>query len=135
MKLTAQQVFEATPVIATIIREQRPMPQKGSYRLARMYKALQPEFATIAERRDALIVAYDHKIKVKDAQGNDTDQEVNSVPDDKAAEFQAAWKQIADEEIEVPVEPVPLAQLDLGDATAGAIRADELVLLGPLVAE
>lgn len=135
MKLTAQHVFDAAPIVAQIIREQRPMPQKGSYRLARLHKALAAEYATVCERRDALIVAYDHKVKVKDAAGNDTDQEISSVPADKAAEFFAAWKEIADEEIEVNVEPIPLVYIDLGDETAGSIRANELITLGELVCE
>lgn len=135
MKLTAQQIFDATPVIATIIREQRPMPQKGAYRLARMYQKLKPEYDTINQRRDALILPYDFKVKLKDAEGKETGAEANGVPADKDAEFQAAWKQIADEEIEVPVEPIPLAQLDLGDDTKCAVRADELVTLFVLVAE
>lgn len=124
MKLKVQHVFDATLLVSQIIRERRPMPQKGSYRLARMHAKLQPEFDTIANQRDALITAYDHKAP---------EAEAFSVPDDKLAEFQEAWKKVADEEIEVAVEPIPLVYLDLGDSVVGSISASELIVLGDLV--
>jgi hypothetical protein len=57
------------------------------------------------------------------------------VPPDKAAEFAEAWKEIGDEEIEVDVQPISLACLDLGDSADGSILAHELVTLGDLVKE
>lgn len=137
MKLKVQQVFDATLVLARIINEGRPMPQKGKYRMARMHAKLLPEWTPINAQRDALITAYDHHPVVKDAAGNDTGvlSDQFAVPADKAEEFNAAWKAICDEEIEVEVEPIPLAQLDLGDSIDGAITANELVTLGDLVRE
>lgn len=125
MKLKVQHVFEATLVVARIINENRPMPQRGKFRLARLHAKLLPEFTTIAARRDEMITAYDHL--------GETLQP--TVPDDKLSEFAAAWTEIGDEEIEVDVEPVPLGCLDLGDAADGAIQANELVTLGDLVTE
>lgn len=124
MKLTAQQVFDATLVVAQIIRENRPMPQKGLYRLARLHAKLAPEFKPISERRDAMIEAYEHR-----EEGADT----FSVPLDKMPEFNAAWAEIAGDEIEVDVQPVPLDYLDGGGV--GVITAAELVTLGDLVRE
>lgn len=129
MKLKVEQVFDGCLVLSQIIREKRPAPQKGAYRLARMHAKLLPEFQTIAAQRDALITAYDHKVPSAIPGAPDE----NRVPDDKLTEFQEAWKKIAEEEIEVDVEPIPLSQLDLGDSVAASITASELITLGELV--
>lgn len=139
MRMKAQQVFDATLVVSTIIRENRAMPTKGKYRLARLHAKLLPEFQTLSGQRDAMITAYDHHpmIKAKDAAGVET--EVLStefgVPADKLAEFAAAWNEIGDQEIEVDVESVPLAYLELADSVDGSVTAHELVTLGDLVRE
>lgn len=149
MKLKVQQVFDATLTLSQIIRDQngvpradgttaipRPMSQKGKYRLARMHAKLLPEYTVANERRDAMIKAYDHHPMVPandGAEGMVTSPEFR-VPDDKLPEFNAAWGEIAEQEIELDVEPIPLAMLDLGDTTDGSIQAAELILLGDLVA-
>lgn len=134
MKLTVQQVMDVTLVISQILRDQngnprddgsvvpRPMPQKGRYRLTRMHTKLTPEFKTINEQRDELIKAYDHK-----------EGENYAVPVDKMAEFTEAWKKIADEEIEVDVEPIPFDQLDLGNNVDGCLTPQELFILAPVI--
>ena len=126
MKLKVQQVFDACLVLSEIIRDKRPTPQKGAYRLARLHAKLLPEFTTIATKRDELITAFGHKEPGADS---------FSVPTDKMAAFLDDWKKVAEEEIEVDIEPIPLAQLDFGDNSPGTINASELVTLGPLVAE
>lgn len=126
MKLKVQQVFNASVILQKIISENRLVPQKGAYRLARMQDKLLPEFTTIANQRDALIRAYDHK---------EPGAEVLSVPADKMVEFLGAWSKIAEEEIEVDVEAIPLAQLDLGGTVVGAITTAEMAIFGPLVCE
>lgn len=136
MKLKVQNVFEATLVLSQIIRENRPMPQKGAYRLARLHAKLQPEFNTISEQRDKLIIAYDYKAKPKNPDTGKVIEdapEQNMVPDDKMAEFLEAWKKISEETIEVEVQPVPLWQLDRGADKPAAISASELITLGDLV--
>lgn len=136
MKLKVEDVFNGCLVLSQIIRERRPMPQKGAYRVARVHAKLKPEFDTIAVQRDALINAYDYKAKPKDpATGRVIEDapEQPTVPDDKMPEFLENWKKIAEEEIEVDVEPIPLAQLDLGDSVAASINASELITLGELV--
>jgi len=130
MKLTAFQVFVAHQIVRTFIEEKRPLPLKGAYRLSRLFTKLQPEFETIAKKRDELITAYDYRTKI-----NGGDEEQLSVPPDKLIEFNANWRQIADEEIEVAVEPVPLTQLDLGKGEAGSLTAAELMGLGDLVTD
>ena len=139
MKLKVQHVMDAILTISRIIREQRPLPQKGAYRLARMHAKLLPEFQTINGRRDAMITAYNHHemIDGKDNAGLPTltENPEFSVPVDKMSEFTAAWAEIGAEEIEVEVEPIPLSYLDLGPSIECAIRADELIVLGDLVKE
>lgn len=138
MKLTVQQIYDAVPIISQIIRDKRVMPLKGKYRLARMHAKLLPEFNTADAARSDLIKAYDThmKIEVEDPETHERKQIDGDnwiVPDDKMPEFTASWKQIADQEIEVDVEPMPLAQLDMGDDVNGAIEAGELITLGALV--
>lgn len=139
MKLTLQQVLDATVVVSTIIREQRPLPTKGKYLLARMRAKLGPEYDTISAHRDALIKAYDHHEMVKPdpskddplGQGPLVPSPLWSVPPDKMDEFTKAF--CGTDEIEVDVEPIPLTQLDLGDGQDGSIHANEFILLGDLV--
>lgn len=135
MKLKVGHVFEAMYVLTKVINENRRLPQKGAYRIARLHAKLLPEFQTISGRRDALITSYSYKAKTTDADGVEVEAPQFSVPPDKVEEFQAAWNDLAAEDIEVDVEAVPLAQLDLGDAVAGCISAGEMITLGDLVAD
>ncbi len=142
MKLKAQLVFDAVPVISTIIREKRPLPQKGKYRLARMHAKLLSEYNTLAERRDAMIMAYDSPLLTFHSSEEDPiGQRAKpsgkyTVPEEKLSEFTAAWKEIGDTEIEIAdLEPIPLDQLSLSDDANGAIEAVELITLGDLVKE
>jgi len=122
MKLTAGQVFDATLTVSQIIRENRPMPQKGKYRLARLHAKLLPEFNPISVQRDEIIASYDH-LNADGAQ---------AVPEDKMPEFLVKWREIADQVIDVDVEPIPFDQID---NEAGSISASELIVLGALVAD
>lgn len=139
MKLTVQHVWDATQTLAKIINEARPMPQKGKYRLARMHAKLLPEFQTINERREEMIKAYGTHVKVRQPVCEDPLNEVDGpdymVPADKMEEFTADWKKFGADEIDVAVEPIPLACLDLGDGKDGSIQAAELITLGELVSE
>lgn len=139
MKLTIQQVMDSTLLISAIIRDARPMPQKGKYRLARMHAKLLPEFTTINAQRDEMIKAYGvhQTIKNKDPEtGAETDVESPEfmVPADKMPEFTAAWKTLASETLDIDVEAIPLDQLDLGNVD-GSIEASELIVLADLVKE
>ncbi len=130
MKLTAQQVFDATLTLAAIIRENRPCPQKGAYRLARLHAKLMPEFTLISTRRDEMITAYGYVAPEGHASAG-----MQAVPPDKAEEFNAAWAEFSKDEIDVDVQPIPLAYLDNGDDRPGSVSASELIVLGELVAE
>lgn len=126
MTLTAQQVFDATQILAAIINDKRPMPLKGAYRLARLHAKLKPEFDLIAGRRDAIIIAYGH---LREEDG------VPQVPADQVPDFRAKWAEIATETLEVDVQPIPLAQFDLGPGTASPLTALDLSSLGDLVVD
>lgn len=140
MKLKVQHVMDSTLVLAAIINERRPMPQKGKYRVARLHAKLLPEFQSANGQRDEMIKAYEMpQTQIEKTEEHPLGIEVPTdgwqVPADKMPEFTAAWKVIADEEIEVDVEPIPLGYLSLGDQTDGAIESTELITLGELVTE
>lgn len=120
MKLSANQLRDATLTVSQIIRESRSMPQIGKFRLARLHAKLIPEFTVIEIQRDNLIKEHGALVE------GETDKW--QVPDANMADFNAAWKVIADHEIEVDVIPIPIGDLD-------SIEAGELVMLGELVSE
>jgi hypothetical protein len=136
MKLKVQHVYDATLLVARMIRENRPMPTKGRYGLARLHAKLLPEFNTISEQRDQMIRAYDTHVTEKSTDPVsgivvEIETPAFKVPDEKLAEFAEAWNL----EIDVDVAPVPLAHLDLGDGADGVISANEFITLGELVKE
>ena len=140
MKLTLQRVFEATQALAAIINENRPLPSKGKYRVARMHAKLFPEFTTLNDRRTAMIMAYGHKQAVLHGKVVTEPDDLthagivmqDAVPDDKMPEFLAAWADLAKEEIEVNVEPIPIYQLCI-DGQEGVVTFAEFAALGELV--
>lgn len=139
MKLTVEQVRTATLTIAQIIREQRSMPQKGKFRLARMHTKLLPEFKTIDEQWDALIKVHGvpqtrHVTNAETGAVSTEDTGEWVVPPENVKEFNEAWKPVAQEVLEIDVEPVALCDLDCGTGN-GAIEAHELIALGDLVIE
>jgi hypothetical protein len=125
VKLKVQQVIDAFMALASIVASGKPMPQKGKYRLARLHAKLRPEFETANAARDDLIKSYGWK----------NEAGVDAVPIEQADDFAAKWKEIADQEIEVEVQPVPLVQLDMGDNTDGPLSVQQLIALGDLVIE
>ena len=122
MRLTAQQIFTATQVLAAIINEKRVLPSKGVYRVMRMHSKLFPEFEVLNKQRTDKILAYAYK--------NETDQD--AVPDDKMEEFIAWWTDIASIESEVNIEPIAIDQLCI-DGQPGSISFAEFSALGELV--
>lgn len=139
MKLTLQNVYGSTIVLASIISEQRTMPQRGKYLIARLHAKLLPEFKLIDARRDELIKAYNTpqmRTETNAETGEKTQVPVDGewqVPADKMPEFVAAWTLVGNEEIDIDVSPIPLLSLSLPDGSDGAIEASELATLGDLV--
>lgn len=134
MLLKVQHIFDATLIISQIIREQRRMPQRGKFRLARMHAKLLTEFNTANERRDEMIKSYDTHQKI--LSGDEiVDGEQYIVPPGSLADFNASWKEIGDEEIDVDVQPIPISMLSLPDDENGAIEAHEIAILGDLLSD
>ncbi len=143
MIITVQHVFDAAPILARIMNENRPLPGKGVYRIARMNRKLQTEWTLIAERYNVLVRSYNHKRPLIDGKQVEPTEEnlkdpacvmQDAVPEDKMAEFQAKWAELAAEEIEVAVEPIPLDQICI-DGHEGHISFAEFTALGTLVAD
>lgn len=143
MKLKVSRLYEATPVITAIVNENRRLPGKGKYRMARLFAKLAPEYNIVHQRRLEIIQAYDSHPPLLDkdsAEQKDAEDKVildmNSwiVPPEHMAEFRKQWEEIASEEIDVEIEPVPMDQL-CADGSEGAITATEYVHLGELVRE
>lgn len=140
MKLTVDKMMAATIVISIIIREKRPLPQKGSYRLARLHSQLLKDFTVASEKRDAMITAYGFHpmvpapLSAENPMGEGlVPSDAFAVPDDKAEEFSAAWKEIGGEEIDLDVQPISLSCLDLGGNVPSSIAANEFIAMGDLV--
>jgi len=127
MKIKVQHLMDATMVIRQIITEKRPLPQKGNYRLARMFDKLAREFDILNAKRDEMIKAYDyHADGAKEW----------SVPPEHIPEFTKQWAELGAEEIEVDIEPIPLEQLCFADPDVQAtIDVSEFIVLGSLVKE
>jgi hypothetical protein len=126
MKIKVHRLMDATVALANIINAKRPMPQVGKFRLARLHAKLTTEFDIANQQRNEMIIAYGVRRDDGDGYG---------VPKDKIEEFTAAWQKIADQEVSIEVDPIPLAAFDLGAGVDGAIEAAELLALGELVTE
>jgi hypothetical protein len=147
VKLTADRILISLQIISSIIREKRPMPQKGKFAFARMHAALLPEFKTINEQRDEIIKAYDfHPMVPRPAKPTDSEEDFAkgfvmelsedfAVPEDKMAEFAEKWKEIGETEITLNVEPISIKLFDLGAMTDGSIEANEILEMGDLITE
>ena len=127
MKLTVAQVRDATLVISQIIREQRPMSQRGKFRLARLHAKLLPEFNTIEAQRDALIKEHGSLLE------GETDKW--SVNPEHMDAFNEAWAAVAGEEIEVDATPIPIGELDAPGVANGSIEAHEIIVLGDMITD
>lgn len=130
MWLTVQQVFDAVPLLALIIRERRPMSQIGKYKVMRLHAKLLPEFNVIAAQRDELIKAYDWHPPKTELEPQIV-EDIFAVPPDKVEDFLSKWGKLAAAEIEVDVEAVPIGNFDIGGN--GSIEANELAILGDLI--
>lgn len=140
MKLKVQQIFEATQVLATIINQKRALPTKGVYRVTRMHAKLFPEFTLINDQRTAKIASYDHKafalpngtlVPAEEAAAMGL-VEQNVVPPEKMGEYVEWWSEMATDEVEVNIDPIPIEQLCIDGAESNITYA-EFAVLGDLV--
>lgn len=126
MKMTAQRIMDVYLLLRRVSNEERPLPQKGAYRIARMLSKMQADAMPIMQQYDAMIFAYDYIPPGK---------EFNEVPPDKLVEFRAKWMEtIGSEEHELDLDPMPLDHLDNG-TRKGSLTVDELLMLDDLVKE
>lgn len=132
MKLTAERVHVALPVIDRIISERRPLTVKAAYRMARLHAKLLPEFRLLEQRRDALICAYEYKAVPEGAK--EGAKPVPTVPADKVPEFHANWAATVKDEIEVDVQPISIHCLGPAHAES-PVTAAEMLLLGELLVD
>lgn len=123
MKLKVSHVFDALQTLDAV--KNRPMPVKAAFRLSLMRAKIAPVFDVIAERRNALIRAYDYQ----DEQGT------VCVPPESLAEFNAAWAEIAAEEVDIDVEPISVAAFETNERENGALTVADFAALGDLVVE
>jgi hypothetical protein len=148
VKIKVKDLMEATVLLSGIIREQRAMPQSGKFRLARLHQILLAEFNIANGQRDELIKAYNYHPQVPDitkprdeATGDFPmmDSSEFSVPDDKLAEFEAAWSPLGESELEVQTQPIPIGNFILrdrqGNELDGALHANELIVLKDFITE
>lgn len=115
MKLKISTLFSAYLVLSTIIKEKRPLAQKGKFRVARLYDQLTPEFTRVDGERNTLIVRFGEEV-------NGNYHVAESSPE--WPKFVAAWNEFAAIEIDVEAEKIPLA--DLGE---DGIEAQEFLTL------
>lgn len=128
MKMKAAQLLDAYITLTAIINEKRRLPQKGAYRIARMHSKLSSEAMLVDGQRNELIRKHGSEI----FGGPDGLQLTGyKVKESAEEEYRKEWMTIAEEDIELDVEPIPLEQL----GTEGTILPNEFHHLGPLVAE
>lgn len=147
MKLTVGQIHTTVQVISTILRERRPMPQRGKFALAKMHTALLPKWEEINEQRDELIKSYNHHPVLRRAvTAQDGEEDIArgyvekvsdefGVPDDKAKDFAEKWKILGEDEVECDVKPISVRMFDLGTGSDGSIEGAEIIEMGNLVTE
>lgn len=147
IKLTAERILIAVPIISTILRERRPMPQRGKLLFAKMHTALMPDWTKANEQRDELIKAYNfHPLIRRAANPTDGDEAFErgyvdepsvefGVPPEMATDFADKWKILGEEEIEVDVKPIQLKSFDLGTGSDGSVEGAEIIDMGELIVE
>lgn len=147
VKLTVDQLLVALSHISTIIRERRPMPQRGKLAFAKMHTALTPTFNIYSKERDDLIASYDyHPMVPRPAKPTDSEEDIAkgfvlephkefAVPEDKMADFEAKWKPIGDKIIDLDVKPISVKLFNMGDMVDGSIEANEIIEMGDLISE
>lgn len=147
VKLTADQLLIAMTHVSTIIRERRPMPQRGKIAFARMHSALMSDYTIIAKERDDLVKSYDYhpvvKVAATPADGEEAmargwverPHDEFAVPEDKIKEFEEKWKETGDTVLEIEVTPISAKLFDLGTGTDGSIHAFEIIEMRDLITE
>jgi hypothetical protein len=129
MKLTAGELYDAQIGLASIIRNDRAMPQIAKFKVARMHTFLEPYYKTIEDRRIAAVQQFGEE-QFHDEEKTKSKGWGIAENSDAMKLYLAAWDAIRAQEMEVNIHPLTL-QL-LGDSENGP-AAGEFKMLGPLV--
>lgn len=157
MKVKAQTIFDALPVITAIIDQRRPMPQAGKYRLARMHAKLLPEWKVLNDQRNELVKTHGAPKKIhkpievgetipllegetaeeatKRRMGEMIDSDDFEVPAEKMPAFMADLEKVMVEEIDITVNAIPIGMLSPANADNGSVEAGEIALMGELIVD
>lgn len=126
MKIKAGVLLSAYEVLVSAVSGKRDLhvnlPTKAAYRIARMIVLLEPEALVLRSKRFDVIKKHGEENKA--AKG------VWAVLPGKAADFEREWGEIAQDEIEVTCQPIPLSAMGDGESY---FTVAELLLLGPLM--
>ena len=91
MKLKAGQILDAFIVLTAIINDQRKLPQKGKFRVARCRAQLETEATRIQKERDEIVFELgEHKLVM--IEGGPTEDKGWEVPPEKMPEFKKRWE-------------------------------------------
>ena len=127
MKLSSGNVYDAHYALEAIVNTKRVLPQTAKYRLARMHKTLNVEFAILEEERVKLVKELGEAVK------NEEGQETGwQVPPTKMEEYSKRWTEFRAQVLDIAVEPIYL--FALGNDPNG-IETKEFEMLGDLVTE
>lgn len=123
MQMTAEELLTKFRMLSAILNDpRRPIATTGAYRLAKLYRAIEPEGRQIEEEHNRL---------VRECGEQQAGRESWSVPKERDAEFQERWRPVADRPVTLDLKPVPLRFL----GEAGGITAAEFVVLDGLIVE
>lgn len=126
MKTTVSKVMAAYVAAADLTQSKTKMPARAAYWVARLLAKLEPEYNAAEGQRVALIQK--HGQAIKDKEGNAT--AAFQVLPENLADFRAEWDPVADETIDIDVQPIALdvfGQTELDPA--------QLLALGDFVVE
>lgn len=123
LTMTGEELLARYRLLSAILSDgRRPIATTGAYRLAKLFKALEPEGSKLEEARNALIKELGVKVEGK---------EVWNVPPEKDAEFQERVKPLLEQEFTLELKAVSLRLL----GEHGGITAAEFLVLGDLIVE
>ena len=128
MKIKVSEMLSAFEAVVAIINRPRDIPQKGKYRLGRVYDALAKEHERAAKERSALIT--EHGEDVLDDEGKPTGDKGIKPTSPGFEAFSKAWSEV-DQEIEVAVQAIPLSAL----GESGSVEIHELLALGKIIVD
>lgn len=130
MKMTVEQLYEATNALVAIANKPRKICAMAKYKLARMHDALEPFFEAYEKERIALIQQYGQETFADPETKKISTGWTVPMGTENWTKYSAIWDETRKKEIEINVKPITLTML--GDDVAG-IEMAEFKQLGDLV--